>query len=142
VEHTTQAIHDFLRAFEHTDNHREVAPLVSQFADMFLVAGPDGSRAVKASDFAMMLPKRQQMFEQMGHRSTKLDSAVVTELDGRYVMAETKWRMTFAHGEGQLSDVLLGSTYVLDAKDVMKILFYVTHQDITTVLRERGILQD
>jgi hypothetical protein len=50
--------------------------------------------------------------------------------------------MTFAHGEGQLSDVLLGSTYVLDAKDELKILFYVTHQDITTVLRERGILQD
>jgi hypothetical protein len=56
-------------------------------------------------------------------------------------MAETKWRMTFAHGEGQLSDVLLGSTYVLDTKNELEILFYLTHQDITTVLRERRILQ-
>lgn len=56
-------------------------------------------------------------------------------------MAETKWRMMFAHGEAQVSDVLVGSTYVLDTKDEMKILFYLTHQDITTVLRERGILR-
>ena len=141
MKSTTQAIEDFLRAFEHTDNRRQVVELASRFADTFLVAGPDGARVVKASDFALVLPKRQQMFEQMGHRSTKLESAVVTELDGRYLMADTKWRMTFAHGEGQLSDVLVGSTYVLDAKDELKILFYLTHQDITTVLRERGILQ-
>jgi hypothetical protein len=140
VKHA-QAIQDFLRAFEHTGNQHDVAALASRFGDPFLVAGPDGARVVKASDFALVLPKRQQMFEQMGHRSTKLDSAVVTELDGRYVMAETKWRMTFAHGEGQLSDVLLGSTYVLDAKDELEILLYLTHQDITTVLRELGILQ-
>jgi hypothetical protein len=141
VEHTTQAIQDFLRAFEHTGKQHDVAALVSRFADTFLVAGPDGARVVKASDFALVLPKRQQMFEQMGHRSTKLESAVVTNLDGRYVMAETKWLMTFAHGEGQLTDVLVGSTYVLDTKDELKILFYLTHQDIMTVLRERGILQ-
>ena len=141
MEHTTQVIQDFLRAFEHTGNHQKVDALVSQFADTFLVAGPDGARVVKASDFALVLPKRQQMFEQMGHRSTKLESAVVTEMDGRYVMAETKWRMTFAHGEGQFSDVLVGSTYVLDTKDELQILLYLTHHDITTVLRERGILQ-
>ena len=40
-----------------------------------------------------------------------------------------------------LSDVLVGSTYVLDTKNELEILFYLTHQDITTVLRERGILQ-
>ena len=141
MEHTTQSIEDFLRAFEHTENHLEVNALVSQFADTFLVAGPDGARVVKASDFALVLPKRQQMFEQMGHRSTKLESAVVTELDDRYVMAETKWRMTFAHGEGQLSDVVVGSTYLLDTKAELEILLYLMHQDITTVLRERGILQ-
>ena len=140
-KHAITSVEAFLRAFEHIGNQHDVAALVSRFADTFLVAGPDGARVVKASDFAQVLPKRQQMFEQMGHRSTKLDSAVVTELDGRYVMAETKWRMTFAHGEGQLSDVLLGSTYVLDTKNELEILLYLTHQDITTVLRERGILQ-
>ncbi len=46
MEHTTQSIEDFLRAFEHTENHLEVNALVSQFADTFLVAGPDGARVV------------------------------------------------------------------------------------------------
>jgi len=48
--------------------------------------------------------------------------------------------MTFAHGDGQLSDALVGSSYLLDTKDETKILVYVTHQEITAVLRERGIL--
>ena len=141
VDNAATAVEEFLKVFEHAEKHHEVETLVSRFAETFLVAGPDGARVVKASDFALILPKRQQMFEQMGHRSTKLESVVVTELDGRYVMAETKWRMTFADSEGQVSAVLLGSTYVLDTKDKLAILLYLTHQDITTVLRERGILQ-
>jgi hypothetical protein len=102
---------------------------------------PDGARAVKASDFALMLPKRQEMFEKMGCRSTNLATVTVTKLDDRYAMAEAKWLMTFAHGDRQSSDVLVGSTYIVDTKGELKILFYLTHQDIMTVLRERGILK-
>ena len=141
MESTTTDIEEFLKSFEHTDKPREVDSLVSQFADTFLVAGPDGSRAVKASDFALALPKRQEMFDKMGCRSTKLATATVTNLDDRYAMAEAKWLMTFAHGDGQASEVPVGSTYIIDTKGELKILFYLTHQDITTVLRERGILQ-
>jgi len=146
VETTTQVIEDFLRAFEHTDNRREINALVSQFADTFLVAGPDGSRAVKASDFALALPKRQEMFDRMGCRSTKLATVAVTKLDDRYAMAEANWLMTFAHGDGQASEVQVGSTYIVDTKGgnsgaELKILFYLTHQDIMTVLREREILR-
>ena len=56
-------------------------------------------------------------------------------------MAETKWLMTFAHGEGQPSDVSVGSTFILNTKDELKILFYLNHQGIAAVLRERGILK-
>ena len=146
MENTTTEIEEFLKTFEHTDNRRNIDALVSLFADTFLVAGPSGSRAVKASDFALALPKRQEMFDKMGCRSTKLATATVTKLDDRYVMAQTKWLMTFVHGNGQSSDVLIGSTYIVDTKSgdsgaELKILFYLTHQDITTVLRDRGILQ-
>ena len=144
MENTTTNIEEFLRAFEHTDKLREVDALVSQFADTFLVAGADGSRAVKASDFALALPRRQEMFDKMGCRSTKLATVTVTKLDDRYMMAEAKWLMTFVHGDGQASDVLVGSTYIIDTKNggsggELKILFYLTHQDIVAVLRERGI---
>lgn len=145
MEHSTEAIEAFLRAFEHDGNQQQTKPQqidaeVSRFAETFLVAGPDGPRVIRASDFALALPKRRKMFDEWGLRSTKLDSTVVTKLDERYVMAETKWLMSFGHGEGQLSDVLLGSTYILDTKDELNILFYLSHQDIVTVLKERGIL--
>jgi hypothetical protein len=106
---TIEVIEELLRTFEHTEKQNDVEALVSRFADMFLVAGPDGARAVRMSDFALALPKRQ-------------------------------WRMGFAHRDGQVRDVVVGSTYVVDTKHEPKILFYLTHQDITTVLREAGIL--
>jgi len=74
------------------------------------------------------------MFDKMGCRSTKLATVTVTKLGDRYAMAETKWLMTFAHGDGQSSDVSVGSTYIVDTKGALKILLYLTHQDITTVL--------
>jgi hypothetical protein len=141
VENTTTAIEEFLRTFEHTDSQREVDALVSQFAETFLVAGPEGSRAVKGSDFAVALPKRQEMFDKLGCRSAKLATVTVTKLDERYVMAATEWLMTFAHGDGESSEVSVGSTYIVDTKGELKILFYLTHQDIMAVLRERGILR-
>ena len=140
MEETTAIIEEFLSTFEHNESRHDAAALASRFADTFLVAGPDGTRVVKASDFALALPRRQKMFDEMGCRATKLESAVVTKLDDRYAMAETKWRMTFVHG-GKSSDVVVGSTYVIDTKDEPRILFYLTHQDIAMVLRERGILQ-
>ena len=141
MKHTPQSIEQFLRAFESTGNPDEAASQASQFAETFLVAGPDGSRAIRASDFALALPRRRKMFEEWGLRATRLDSVSVTNLNERYAMAEARWSMTFAYGEGKLSDVSLGSTYLLDTKDELKILFYLSHQEISAVLRERGILQ-
>ena len=131
--HLTESITAFLRAFERTAHPEDVAALAACYADTFLVAGPDGTMAVKRSDFALALPRRKKMFDEMGCRSTKLGSAVVTRLDNRYAMAETTWKMQFGG-----SEVEVGSTFVLDTKDDLKILFYLTHQDIGTVLRERA----
>jgi ketosteroid isomerase-like protein len=141
-EQSAESITAFLRAFERTDTRGDVAALASCYAETFLVAGPDGAVPIRREDFALALPRRKKMFDEMGCRSTRLGSAVVTRLDGRYAMAETTWLMEFAHSEGQISEVEVGSTFVLDTKDDLKIIFYLTHQDIGTVLQERGILSE
>jgi hypothetical protein len=133
--HLTESITAFLGAFERNDARGDVAALANCYAETFLVAGPDGTMAVKRGDFALALPRRKKMFDEMGCRSTKLGSAVVTRLDDRYAMAETAWKFGFARGE-----VKVGSTFILDTKDELKIVFYLTHQDIRTVLTERGML--
>jgi hypothetical protein len=139
--HTTESITTFLRSFDRTSNTEEVTALAQRFAEKFVAAGPDGATVANRQDFELALPRRKKMFDDLGCRSTKLDSAVVTKLDDRYSMAEAIWRMTFAHGEGQISDVLVRSTYILDTKDELKILFYLSHQEITAVLRKQGILK-
>lgn len=141
MKHTPQSIEQFLRAFERSRHPDDIGRIASCFAETFLVASPDGARAVRAADFALALPKRQKMLEEWGCQSTKLASVRVTALDSRYATAETSWLMSFAHSNGELSDVLVGSTFVLDTESECKILFYLTHQDLATVLRERGILQ-
>ena len=133
--HLTDPITAFLRGFERTDERGDVAALAACYADTFLVAGPDGTRAVRREDFALALPKREKMFDEMGCRSTKLGSAVVTRLDDRYAMAETTWKMDFKGRE-----VEVGSTFIVDTNDELKVVLYLTHQDIGTVLRENGIL--
>ena len=65
-----------------------------------------------------------------------------TQMDDRYVMAKTTWRLDFARGSNEMVKVLVNSTYLLDtsASD-FKIVLYLTHQDIMQVLRDRGILE-
>jgi hypothetical protein len=140
VEHTPESITTFLRAFGRTDNPGEIAELARCFAETFIAAGPDGPTVIRQQDFALALPRRKKMFDEMGCRSTSLDTVVVTKLDDRYALAETTWLMRFAHGDQQMSNVSVGSTFILDTKNELKILFYLSHQDIATVLRERGIL--
>ena len=141
MDNLTEAITTLLRAFERNSTRDDVAALAQCYADNFLAAGPAGVSVVNRHDFALALPRRKAMFDQMGCRSTKLDSVTVTKLDDRYAMAETTWRMTFAHGEDKLSEVCVGSSFIFDIKDDLKILFYLSHQEIAAVLRERGILK-
>lgn len=133
----TQSLETFLRTLEH---NCDISKAASCFADTFLAAGPDGVTVVKAADFALALPRRKKMFEEMGCRSATLDSVMETKIDARYTMAQAKWRMTFVRGEAQPANLLVGSTCIIDTHDEWKILLYLPHQDITTLLRRQGIL--
>jgi hypothetical protein len=161
VAHTTQSVAEFLSAFERTENPQQIAQLASRFADPFLAASPGGAIVVSAADFALALPRRRKMFDELGCRSTRLASIVETKLDDRYILAETKWLMVFARGEGQTRDILVGSTFILDTMSGnagngdtgngdtgngdtlngntisgLKVIFYLNHQDVLAILRE------
>ena len=56
-------------------------------------------------------------------------------------MARTQWLMTFIRNGAEPKQVLVDSTYIVDtAGDAFKIVFYLAHQDIMAILKERGIL--
>jgi len=141
MEDTGTAIERFFRAFELNNTSSNITASVSQFADVFMVAGPQGVQAVRSGDFALALPKRKQLFDKLGCRSTALVSLRETRLDARYMMATTQWRMTFLRDQGEPEQVLVDSVYIVDTgSDALKIVFYLASQDIMEVLRNRGIL--
>ena len=134
-------IEQFFRKFERNTNLGNLDALVSQFADVFMAAGPDGASAVRASDFALALPKRQKLFDELGRQSTTLDSISQTKLDPRYTLVETEWRMVFVSAERLRNEVLASSAFIVASEgEEMKIVFYLAHRDIMAILRDRGIL--
>ena len=143
MQTSTDAIETFFREFEQRSDSGDIPALLPLFADAFMAAGPQGAKCVRAADFAVALPKRKQFFDSLGCRSTSLVSLEQNPLDARYVVAKTRWRMTFDQGDGETREALADSTYIVDTSgDSIKILFYLAHQDHMTMLREQGILSD
>ena len=140
MEQPDTAINRFFRDFESTNSSGDIPAIVSHFADVFMAAGPQGAQAVRAADFALALPKRKQLFESLGCRSTALVSVQETPLDPRYTMARTRCEFPFVRDQVDPQQVLVDSTFIVDTAGDFKIVFYLANQDIMAILKERGLL--
>ena len=130
----------FFHDFEHNSKLSETSALISQFAEMFLVAGPQGAQVVPANAFALALPRRKKRFEEMGCQSTELVSLRETTLGNHYVMAETEWQMTFAQGEESPEEIRVASTFIIYTGDEQpKIVFYLPQHDVMALLKNRRV---
>lgn len=139
---TASPIQRFFDEFTRRTNSPDASSQPSQFADVFLAAGPQGAKSVRISDFAPAVDQRRQLFNKLGCRSTALVSLDETPLDSRYIMARTQWQMNFVRDHGGPEEITVASTFLLDAgSDDYKILVYLAHQDIMQILKDRGILQ-
>lgn len=141
MHRASEAIDRFFRTFEANTSSDNVDAQVTQFADVFMAAGPQGAQAVRTVDFAQALPRKKQLFDELGCRSTELISLGEQRLDARYVMASTQWKLTFVQAENQTQAVVAESIYIVDTGgDAPKIVFYLANQDLMQVLKERGLL--
>ena len=152
------AITRFFREFEERASGRDGAAQAALFADSFLAASPQGAQCVRASDFALALPKRKEMFGKLGLQASRLVGLEEIPLDARHVLVRTRWRMDFEnrdHGtegtreKGTLDtkrgkpsqSVLVDSVFIVDTgAPEYRIILYLACQDIMSVLKERGIL--
>jgi hypothetical protein len=131
----------FFREFERRTSGHDGAAQAAQFADSFLAAGPQGAQCVRASDFALALPKRKELFDRLGLRSTQLAALEETPLDARYTLVRTRWRMEFDRPDQERQEIFAGSVFIVDTSaPEYKIVLYLANQDITAILKERGIL--
>jgi hypothetical protein len=134
-------IEAFFKEYEHAGNTIDTAQLLNLFADNFTVASPQGTKSIRASDFVTILPKRKALFAEMGCQSTSLHSLRSTALGKHYTLAETTWRFLFSLPSGRSEEVLADSTFLIHkAGDALRIVLYLPHEDIMTVLSGHGIL--
>lgn len=140
MQNQKTAVEDFMREYARHSAEGDVAALAMCFAETFVAGGVQGAKAVRASDFAQALPKRYELFAQMGCRGTELVGYSEQSLDARYVWARTQWRFTFERGGGEAMPLEVESSYLVDAgAEPMRFLIYLAHDDIMGMLKERGI---
>ena len=139
----------FLSGLSAQSQSGEMADAVSRFAATFLVAGEFGTRAVHATEFALALPKRKQLMDALGSKSTELVALRESMLGNRHVLAEARWRFVFAQDGGVEKSFEVESSYVLDrgpdldldlGMEGMKIVFYLAHQDVIALARAELIV--
>lgn len=129
----------FFRNYERNSSSGESGALISQFANVFMVAVPQGVKAVQADAFALALPERRKRFDEMGLQSTELQSLRESALGDQYVMVDTQWQMTFDSAEKSAEKIMVSSTFIVyTGGDQPKIVFYLPHNDVMTSLRSRG----
>jgi hypothetical protein len=140
MEQRKSPISDFFQQFESNSNSGDAAAAASHFAEVFLAAGPNGAQAIKASDFASALPKRIQLFANYGLKSTTLESVRETRLSGRFILADTRWKMNFARDGGE-KPLIAESVFILDTgQEPFRIVFYLPKQDYMALLKSREVL--
>jgi hypothetical protein len=133
-------IQRFFQNHELLSTKGDISSLVSLYAESFLAVGPQGAQCVRSADFGIALPKRKQLFERLGSKSTTLVGVEEIPLDSRYVMARTRWKMIFVRHSAEPLEIFVDSTFLVDtAVDGFKIILYLANQDIMETLKQRGI---
>lgn len=132
------AMETFFKNHERNSYGGSVGALISQFADVFMVAGVQGAQVMQANTFALTLPKRKKLFDDMGCQSTELVSLREISLNGRYTMVETLWRMRFASEDQSPEEIQAHSTFIVyTGGEEPKIVMYLPHGDVLATLAER-----
>jgi hypothetical protein len=131
----------FFRTFEQLSAESNAADLASLYAPSFLLAGPNGSQLVQATDLQQAIPKRKDLFKTLGCTSTHLATLEETSLDDRYSLVRTEWHWRFERSSEAIVEFTLPSSYVVErSPDGWQIVAYIPHADIMAELRQRGLL--
>jgi hypothetical protein len=139
------AVSDVIKAFfevlERGNNTLDMAVIDSQYGDTFMFGDPGGARVIEKQKFLAALPRRQEFFNSLGHKFTRVILLDETRLDDHYVLVEAHFLMHFEPPSTQPVDALLDSTFILFIKeDTPRIVMHIEHHDLQQAMRERGLL--
>lgn len=135
-----QELNGFFARYERANSESDISGIADLYADVFLFGGPQGVQSVKKEDFLRVIPRRKEHFKSVGLLDSKVMSLEEVNLDAKYVLAKTVWRMTFQKAAGGTIDTETSATYILERKDhTLKVIFQIDHQDLATRVKELGL---
>jgi len=141
LDNPSNAVEPFFHALEQETASGDMAALAERFSASFMAASPNGAKIAQRSMFVESMPARKQLFDKLGCRPARLVSLETTALDARYTLAKTRWQLTFVREGQEQQDVFADSTYLVDTgAEPFQIILYLTSQELSKVLVERGIL--
>jgi len=139
TQNKEDAVGRFVESYASNIAAGDDAALTAQFAEMFMAGGPGGITALRAVDFAKALPKRRQLFADIGHRSSSLVGVEQRRLTDRFWLVTTRWLMSFDEGEtGSAEEIESEAVLIVDAgSEPFRIVFFLHSEDVLA-LRCKG----
>lgn len=132
----------FFAAYERNIAKGDLPAMIAQFAETYLYGGPGGHQFLRSADLAAGLPRRRQLLNSLGCGPSRMVSLNEIPLNERFVLAQPRWQFSIS---GDQSPVTIDSTFLLNIAEPVRILAYISHQDLVAELkarqREEGPLQ-
>src|SRR5262249_51759896 len=97
---STGRLRSFFESLTTMSAKAEIEGLAAMYAPMVMIAGPGGAQVITSADLLRAIPKRKQLFESAGHRSTALVGFDETGLSDRYTLVRTDWEWLFDTATG------------------------------------------
>jgi ketosteroid isomerase-like protein len=129
-------VKQFFARYEQANAASDIPSLVALYADVFMFGGPGGCRSVKKDDFVKIIPRRKEQFALLGLSHSKVTLVEASELDSKYLIARTRWTMSFSKADST-QEIETAATYVLErAGELLTIVMQIDHQDLSAKLQE------
>ena len=129
-------IQQFFQAFQNANDNLEFETIGLCYAENFLFGQPQGSQTIKKEDFLRVLPKRKEVVQKMGQKSSRIVALKESKIDENYIQVEIKWEMTYER-ERKLTNDFNSATYILYRKgDTFQIIVQIDHQDLVSKIQK------
>ena len=134
-------IQKFFAHYETDGDVLDLERISSEYAETFMFGTPDGTRIIEKEKFLAVLPKRQELFKSLGHKSTMVLSLDETRLDEHYAIVRAYFLMRFEPAGKPPIDAKTDSTFIFYIKDnAPKIIAHIEHEDLIKAMQARGVM--
>jgi hypothetical protein len=137
----TTVVQEFFDQYAQSRSALDLDLIASQYPESFMMAGPNGARAVEKAMLLGAFTSGQAFLKASGHKSTTVLSLDETRLDQHYVLVRAQFVWRFENASAEPIDVKVDSTFVLYSNsDAPRIVFQHEHEDFQQALRASGVL--